>query len=122
MNVKTMKDFGDMTDAEARSAAAQFTKDGQGALARLVKLAVDGDSGQAARVGNFLLAWWNASRDGGFDFTHLWNVDESVARDMMTVTALFTLTRSYADSYGYQQEMEKFVGFYSQKKRRRRLH
>lgn len=121
MNVKTMKDFRDMTADEAQAAAAEFTKDGREALARLVELAVGGDGGQAARVGNFLLAWWNASRDGGFDFTHLWNVDESLARDMMTVTAFLTLTRSYADSYGYQQEMEKLVGFYSQKKRRRRL-
>ncbi len=121
MGIQIMKAFyGVAADAD-QPAAPELIKEGREALARLVKIALEGDSGQTCRVGNFLLAWWNADRDGGFDFTHLWNVDNSLARDMMTVTALFTLTRSYADSFGYQREMETLVHLYSQGKRRRRL-
>lgn len=114
MGIQIMKAFcGVAADAD-QDVAPGLVKEGREALARLVKLAVEGDSGQVRCVVNFLLAWWNAERDGGFDFTHLWNVDNSLARDMMTVTALFTLTQSYADSFGYRQEMETLVHRYSQ--------
>lgn len=43
------------------------------------------DSGQARRVANFLLAWWNAEEHGGFDLTDLANVDRTIAEDMATI-------------------------------------
>lgn len=116
-----MEDFASMPPDEAETATGQFTKDGREALARLVKIAVEDRSGQARRVASFLLAWWNADRDGGFDFTHLWNVDEGIARDMMAVTAFLAMTRTYASEYGHQQAMEHLVNTYTHgvKKRRR---
>jgi hypothetical protein len=78
------------------------------ALDRLVKHA-QGDTGQSRRVANFLLAWWNASRDGGFDFTDLWNVDDAIADDMITVMRLIASARNYPDAYGYRAEFERLV-------------
>lgn len=78
------------------------------ALARLVKIG-QSDTGQSRRVANFLLAWWNAERDGGFDFTDLWNVDRAIADDMLAVIALIARDHCYADTYGYQEAMEWMV-------------
>ena len=50
------------------------------ALDRLVTIA-QSDTGQSARVANFLLAWWNAGDCGGVDLTDLWNVDRAIADD-----------------------------------------
>ena len=49
------------------------------ALNRLLTIA-KGNAGQSRFVANFLLAWWNAGRDGGFDLTYLWNVDVEDSR------------------------------------------
>ena len=45
------------------------------ALERLMAIA-QRDTGQSARVANFLLAWWNAAECGGFDLTDAWSLDE----------------------------------------------
>jgi hypothetical protein len=89
------------------------------ALERLVKIAKS-DTGQSARVANFLLAWWNARRDGGFDFTDLWMVDDTIADDMHTVFGLIMRTRSYPDHFGYQQDFEQVVTDWRRPKRRRK--
>lgn len=120
MNVKTMKDFLDITQPDGDAAIREFMTEGRAALARLVEIAVEGQGGQSNRVANFLLAWWNASRDGGFDFTHLWNVDEAIARDMMTATAFLATTRTYAGEYGHQRAMEHLVNTYTYPKKRHR--
>lgn len=70
------------------------------ALGRLIDIARS-DTGQAARVANFLLAWWNAERDGGFDLTDLWMVDQSIADDMILVFALAARSRCYPDAFGF---------------------
>lgn len=57
------------------------------ALGRLIAIA-GSDTGQAGRVVNFLLAWWNAARCGGFDLTDLWAVDRAIAGDMQIVFGL----------------------------------
>ena len=54
------------------------------ALQRLVKIARS-DTGQARRVANFILAWWNADSLGGFDIADLFAVDTKIAADMATV-------------------------------------
>jgi hypothetical protein len=43
------------------------------------------DTGQARRVANFLLAWWNADALGGFDVADLFAVDREVSDNMATV-------------------------------------
>lgn len=78
------------------------------ALDRLVDIARS-DTGQGARVANFLLAWWNAGRDGGFDLTDLWNVDEAIADDMQTVFGLIARSRSYPSAYGLDAQFREIV-------------
>lgn len=89
-----------------------------GALERLLKIARS-DTGQASRVANFLLAWWNAGRDGGFDLTDLWNVDTAIANDMVTVFAYVARTWHYPDALGLGAEFEELVTRWRPARRRR---
>jgi hypothetical protein len=89
------------------------------ALDRLVAI-TKSDTGQSARVANFLLAWWNAGDNGGFDFTDLWNVDEAIANDMLLVAGLITGCRSYPDAFGYEEDFRQMVMDWRKPKRRRR--
>lgn len=95
------------------------TADDLEALARLVKIAL-GNTGQSRRVANFLLAWWNAADNGGFDFTDLWNVDLAIAQDMLIVFALIANRRYYADHYGFETEFRQLVTMWRQPKHRRK--
>ena len=59
-----------------------------------VKLAIDrlidiarSDTGQSARVANFLLAWWNGDDWGHFPISDLFGVDRAIATDMATIFA-----------------------------------
>lgn len=88
------------------------------AVDRLVKIAL-GRSGQCARVANFLLAWWNATDNGGFDLTDLWNVDLEIAQDMLVVFALIANCRHYADHYGFEAEFRELVTRWRKPKRRK---
>jgi hypothetical protein len=78
------------------------------ALDRLFEIART-DTHQARRVADFLLAWWNAGRDGGFDLTSLWNLDETICRDLTTVFDLISRTRSYPDAWGYDRAIRELV-------------
>lgn len=89
------------------------------ALARLIRIA-QSDTGQSARVANFLLAWWNAGDNGGFDLTDLWNVDHAIAEDMVSVFGLVASTRSYPDVWGYEAEMRQLVTDWRKPKRARK--
>lgn len=88
------------------------------AIERLFAIAKH-DTGQSRRVANFLLAWWNANRDGGFDLTDLWNVDAEIADDMVTVFRMVAHTRCYPDSLGY--DFSELVTLWRKSKRRRKL-
>lgn len=88
------------------------------ALMRLIDIAKS-DTGQSARVANFLLAWWNARRDGGFDLTDLWNVDAAIADDMVSVFRMVADTRCYADSLGFGPDFELIVTMWRAPKRLR---
>jgi hypothetical protein len=78
------------------------------ALDRLIKIAKS-DTGQSARVANFLLAWWNARDNGGFDLTDLWNVDRAIADDMEVVFGLISRIHSYPDRFGYEADFRQMV-------------
>lgn len=86
---------------------AELTKQME-ALARLVAIA-HGSTGQSARVANFLLAWWNADRDGGFNLTDLWNVDAQICDDMVAVFTMVANHRHHADAYGLRDDFERLV-------------
>jgi hypothetical protein len=54
------------------------------------------DTGQSRRVADFLLAWYNAAENGGWDPTDdAWNVDTAVAKDILgfepEITAIWRL-------------------------------
>lgn len=74
-------------------------------LERLIRIAKT-DTGQASTVANFLLAWWNAEDNGGFDFTEFWAVDTSVATDMFRVISLVIRSRNYPDTLGYGPDFQ----------------
>ncbi|MFK3649313.1 hypothetical protein ACI2IY_12895 [Lysobacter enzymogenes] len=78
------------------------------ALERLIAIAVT-DSGQARRVADFLLAWWNAGSCGSFDLTNLWAVDAAIARDMQTVIGLIARVHQYPDKLGYGKSFDAIV-------------
>lgn len=56
------------------------------AIGRLVDVA-SSDTGQAARVADFLLAWWNGDDNGHFPILHLSNCDAIISEDMLIVMA-----------------------------------
>ena len=80
------------------------------ALDRLFDLARS-DTGQARRVANFLLAWWDAQLFGGFDLTDLFAVDRAIADDMASVFGFLGRHTGaiYADGLGYGDRMEELI-------------
>ena len=77
----------------------------QKALERLIPTA-SRDTGQSRRVADFLLAWWNAPKNGGWDPVDLWNVDGAIADDILPVLHLIRECHCYADKLGFQKQME----------------
>jgi hypothetical protein len=92
------------------------TTDDLDALKRLLAIA-NGTADQSRFVANFLLAWWNGGRDGGFDLTDLWNVDEKMANDMVSVFRIVANHRHYADQYGLAGEFEELVALWRRPKK-----
>lgn len=78
------------------------------ALARLLTVALT-DTGQGWRCANFVLAWWNGERDGGFDLADLWNVDQSLADDMVTVFAYVAKSACGVYPTEYRAEIEEVL-------------
>jgi hypothetical protein len=78
------------------------------ALDRLFEIASH-DTHQSRRVADFLLAWWNARRDGGFDLTSLWNLDDKICADLSIVFELIARSRNYPDAYGYDAAIRRLV-------------
>ena len=75
------------------------------ALLRLFAIAAR-DSGQSRRVADFLLAWYNAKENGGWDPTDLWNVDEAIADDLLIVLHFLREQRCYVEDLGFEEEMK----------------
>jgi ParB family transcriptional regulator, chromosome partitioning protein len=74
------------------------------ALARLFEVAKR-DTGQSRRVADFLLAWHNAEENKGWNPVDLWNVDDAIADDMISVLGLIRQTHRYPDDLGFGEEM-----------------
>ena len=85
-----------------------MTTDQKAALERLIAIAQN-DTGQARRVADFLLAWWNAGECGGFDLTNLWGVDASIAEDMVIVFGYVALANAYPDALGFNVQFQSIV-------------
>lgn len=80
------------------------------ALDRLIDIARS-DTGQSARVANFLLAWWNGADWGHFPIADLFGVDRPIAADMATIFAFLGQHPGaiYADAFGYREAMADLV-------------
>ena len=85
-----------------------MTTEQKAALERLIAIA-QSDTGQARRVADFLLAWWNAGECGGFDLTNLWGVDASIAEDMVIVFGYVTGANAYPDALGFNAEFQSIL-------------
>lgn len=76
------------------------------AIDRLFAVALR-DTGQSRRVADFLLAWHNAGENGGWDPTDLWNVDAPIARDMLAVLTLISVSHRYPGDMGWAAEIDR---------------
>jgi hypothetical protein len=85
-----------------------MTTEQKASLERLIAIA-QSDTGQARRVSDFLLAWWNAGSCGGFDLTNLWGVDRSIADDMVIVFGYVARANAYLDTLGFNAEFQAIV-------------
>lgn len=82
----------------------------QAALDRLLTVALS-DTGQSRITANFLLAWWNAQEQGGFDIADLFGVDRAIAADMASIFAYLGQhgVAIYADAFGRRAEMMELI-------------
>ena len=85
-----------------------MTTDQKESLERLIAIA-QSDTGQARRVADFLLAWWNAGECGGFDLTTLWFADRSIADDMVIDFSYVVRANAYPDTLGFNVEFQSIV-------------
>lgn len=84
------------------------TEQEHAALVRLLSVARR-DTGQSRKCAAFLLSWWNAEENGGFDLVDLWGVDADIARDMITVFGMIARIHSYPDTLGYGELFDEVV-------------
>ena len=80
------------------------------ALDRLIESARS-DTGQARRVANFLLAWWNGEDCGHFPIADLFGVDATIATHMTTIIGFLGQHEGaiYPDAFGRKAEMIELV-------------
>ena len=78
------------------------------ALEKLLNIA-NGDTGQGRRVANFLLAWWNAEANGGFDLADLADVDRDIGEDMVTIFTYIAREEDMVYPYDYRSEIEQVI-------------
>lgn len=79
------------------------------ALNRLIEVAKR-DTGQARRVANLLLAWFNAKTYGGFDLTDLWSIDEEVVADIVLVLQLISKNpMRYPDVFDRSEDIQQII-------------
>ena len=99
-----------MTDPARRPAIRAISFDDVGAaIGRLLAIARS-DTGQSARVADFLLAWWNGPDNGHFPILHLANCDATIGEDMVIIMAYLAQEPTvYADAWGYRAAMVELV-------------
>lgn len=84
------------------------------ALTRLLPLATD-DTGQARRVANFLMAWWNGPELGHFEIADLFALDIAIANDITTIVGFLGQNKRgaiYIDSFGFAKEMQDIIALW----------
>ena len=80
------------------------------ALTRLIPIAMS-DTGQARRVANFLLAWWNGDDCGHFPIADLFGVDPTIATHITTIVGFLGQHEGaiYPDAFDRKAEMIDLV-------------
>lgn len=84
------------------------------ALTRLIPLAM-ADTGQARRVANFLMAWWNGPDLGHFEIADMFGLDVAVANDITAVIGFLGQNDRgavYIDSLGFAEEMQDIIALW----------
>jgi hypothetical protein len=84
---------------------AMIDLDTRAALDRLIRVAQD-DTGQSRHVADLLLAWYNASENGGFDFTSFWAIDDALVADSLRLITWISRSRAYPDEIGYGDQFQ----------------
>lgn len=77
-------------------------------LERLLAVAKS-DTGQARRVANFILAWWNADSLGGFDLADIFAVDLSIGADMATIVSWIAEQEGAVYPTEYRADIEAVI-------------
>lgn len=84
--------------------AVSFDEAGD-AIRRLIAIA-QSDTGQSARVADFLLAWWDGLDNGHFPLLHLSNCDPIIGEDMLIIMGyLVQEPPIYPDAWGLKGDM-----------------
>lgn len=83
-----------------------MSKDIHETLKLLVEIA-RGDTGQCVKIRRFLLAWWNAEEQGGFDLTDLWALDEDLRQALVRVFAFVAENQVYPTELGLGEEFRR---------------
>jgi hypothetical protein len=80
------------------------------ALSRLIEVARS-DTGQSAKVANFLLAWWNGDDWGHFDVSDIFGLDRAIGIDITTIIGYLADHPGavYADAFGEREAMGDLV-------------
>ena len=81
------------------------------AFERLLTIA-HSDTGQARRVADFILAWWNPYSLGRFDITDVFTLDRAIAQDMATVFSYMANLSNAEHPVEYRAEIEKLIAFW----------
>jgi len=85
-----------------------LSNDDRNSLQRLIKVAKS-KTPQSRPIANFLLAWADATKYGGFDFTDLWDIDKDMVGDIMNVLRIIAIERSYPAALGYEEDFEIII-------------
>lgn len=86
----------------------------RGALTRLIPIAMS-NTGQARRVADFLMAWWNGPELGHFQIADLFGLDLGTANDITTIIGFLGQNDRgavYIDSLGFAEEMQDIIALW----------
>jgi hypothetical protein len=81
------------------------------AFERLLTIA-HSDTGQARRVADFILAWWNPYSLGRFDITDVFTLDRAIASDIATVFSYMASLSNAEHPVEYRAEIEELIAFW----------
>lgn len=88
-----------------QNTSTEMDSETRAALERLICVA-QSDTGQSRHIADLLLAWWDASENGGFDFRSFWNIDDKLVTDSLKLIKWISGHRCYPDELGYGEQFK----------------